>query len=47
MPFSGNTITPNMISKLKPGKKVAVTLAVRNNGNNQVNLIEGLLEIVP
>jgi hypothetical protein len=47
MPFSGNTITPNIISTLKPGKKVAVTLVVRNNSNNHMNLIEGLLEIVP
>jgi hypothetical protein len=47
MPFSGNKITPNMISKLKPGKMVSVKLVVRNNSNNHMNLIEGLLEIAP
>jgi hypothetical protein len=45
--FSGNIISPEMISKVKPGRKVALNLAVRNHANNHINLIEGILEIVP
>jgi hypothetical protein len=45
--FSGHIISPKMISNVKPGKKVALYLTVRNHANNHVNLIEGILEIVP
>lgn len=45
--FSGNTIAPEMIWKIKSGKKLAVIISVRNNLNNQVKHIQGLLEIVP
>jgi hypothetical protein len=45
--FSGDLIPPDAIKKIKPGKKVPVQITYQNSKNGAMEVLSGVLTVVP